>query len=207
MRCAPVRITRSVLIVIAATLVLVAPVAAREPFDPNTLNPPPPDFFNASCERLGGGIVCDLAFSDEPVVDVPITDICGIELLISEARSVVGKRFYDANGNLLVRHFRESWIRTLVNPAKGASLDWGGHDRIIHRLAVAGDLTTGTQTVSGTPNRLSIPGGGTVLVDAGHLTVDIATDTVTRSGGPHHFDDYFTGVGPDALQPLCDALA
>ncbi len=207
MRAALVRITRSVIVVFAATLMLVAPVAAREPVDPNTLNPPPPDFFNASCERLGGGIVCNLAFSDEPVVDVPVTDFCGIEILISEARSVVGKRFYDADGNLLVRHFRESWVRTLVNPANGKSLDWLGHDTIIHRLAVPGDDSTGITSVSGTPNRLSIPGGGTVLVDAGHLTVDVATDTVIRSGGPHHFDDYFVNGNLEALQPICDALA
>jgi hypothetical protein len=202
-----VRVARAVLATTALTLSLVTPVAAREPVDPNTLNPPPPDYFNATCERVGAGIVCDLAFSDPPVVDEPITDICGMELLISEARSVVGKRFYDADGNLLERHFRESWVRTLVNPVNDKSLDWLGHDTIIHRLAVPGDLTTGTLTVSGTPNRLSIPGGGTVLLDAGHLTVDIATDTVTQSGGPHHFDDYFTGVDPDALQPICDALA
>lgn len=202
-----VRITRSVIVVFAATLMLVAPVAAREPVDPNTLNPPPPDFFNATCERVGGGITCDLAFSDEPVVDVPVGDFCGIEILISEARSVVGKRFYDADGNLLERHFRESWVRALTNPANGKSLEWLGHDTVIHRLAVPGDDSTGTLTVSGTPNRLSIPGGGTVLVDAGRLTVDVATDTVIQSGGRHHFDDYFINGNLEALQPICDTLA
>jgi hypothetical protein len=201
------RIARSVVVAGAFTLALVVPAAAREPVDPNTLNPPPPAEFNPVCERLGGGIVCDLAFSDPPVVDVPVGDFCGIELLISEARSVVGKRFYDADGNLLERHFRESWVRTLANPANGKSLDWVGHDTIIHRLAVPGDASTGILTVSGTPNRLSIPGGGTVLVDAGRLVVDVATDTVTRSGGRNHFDDYFIHGDVDALQPLCDALA
>lgn len=136
-----------------------------------------------------------------------MSDFCGIEMLISESRSVVGKRFYDADGNLLERHFRESWVRRLVNTANGQSLDWLGHDTIIHRLAVPGDDSTGTLTVSGTRNRLSIPGGGTVLVDAGRLVVDVATDTVIRSGGPHHFDDYFIHGDVDALQPLCDALA
>ena len=108
MRAALVRIVRPVLVVLAATLVLAAPVAAREPVDPNTLNPPPPPEFNPSCQRLGGGIVCDLAFSDPPLFDEPSAIICdGTELLFSQTRSVVGKRIYDADGNLLRRHFRE----------------------------------------------------------------------------------------------------
>ena len=62
-------------------------------------------------------------------------------------------------------------------------------------------------TISGQGIRVSVPSGRTVLVDAGRLVIDVATDTVIHSGGPHHFDDYFIHGDVDALQPLCDALA
>jgi hypothetical protein len=71
MRPALTHIARSVVLVIGVTLILAAPVAAREPVDPNTLNPPPPASFNATCDRTGSQILCDLAFSDPPLVAEP----------------------------------------------------------------------------------------------------------------------------------------
>jgi hypothetical protein len=208
MRAALVRITWSVMLVTAATFLLATPVGARESVDPTTLNPPPPDFFNATCERIGRGIVCDLAFSDPPFADEPSGIVCGTtEILVSQTRSVVGKRFYDADGNLLRRHFREDFAGTLTNPSTGQTLAWIGQDTVIHVLAVPGDDTTGQLTVSGTPTRVFVPHGPTILVDAGRLVIDVATDEVIHSAGPHHFDDYFVRGDVDALQSLCEALA
>ena len=107
---------------IAASALVVAPVAAATPVDPNSLNPAPPDFFNAECWRRGSGITCDLAFADpvNPVIDEPSGIICdGTELLVSWNRWVVGKRFYDAAGDLLQRHFRESYEGSYSNPDTG----------------------------------------------------------------------------------------
>lgn len=69
MHASLIRVARLVLMTTALTLSLVTPVAAKESVDPNTLNPPPSAEFNPVCERLGGGVVCELAFSDEPVVE------------------------------------------------------------------------------------------------------------------------------------------
>src|SRR3954451_10117421 len=102
-------------LVVVAGLVLTAPVAARTPVDPNTLNPPPPDFFGAECFAQGTNIACTLAFADDPIVDEPSGITCGsTELLFSQDRSVIGKRFYDAAGNLVQRHFRESFTGTFT---------------------------------------------------------------------------------------------
>src|SRR4051812_14274158 len=87
---------------------LASGAVARTPVDPNTLNPTPPDFFNASCYAGAGGTVCDLAFADpeNPFLNEPTGVICGgTELLLTQNRFVVGKRFYDADGNLVQRHF------------------------------------------------------------------------------------------------------
>ena len=204
MRAALGRITRSVFVVLAATLLLAAPVAARDPVDPNTLNPPPPPEFNPTCQRLGGGIVCDLAFSDPPLFDEPSAIICdGTEILFSQTRSVVGKRIYDADGNLLKRHFREDLAGTYSNPSTGQVIGWATHATNIHVLSIPGDLGSGISSGAGSGRWFEL-GGATVLVDAGRLVFGPAG--ILESHGPHHFDDYFERGDLGALQPICDAL-
>ena len=205
MRAALVRIIRPVIVVLAATVVLAAPVAARESVDPNTLNPPPPPEFNPTCQRLGGGIVCNLAFSDPPLFDEPSAIICdGIEILFSQTRSVVGKRIYDADGNLLKRHFREDLAGTYANPSTGEVIGWETHATNIHVLSIPGDLASGISSGAGSGRWFEL-GGGTVLVDAGRLV--FGPTGILESHGQHHFDDYFERGDLDALQPICDALA
>lgn len=202
-----IRIARLVLVATALTLSLVTPVAAKESVDPSTLIPPPPAEFNPVCERLGGGIVCYLAFSDPPVIDEPSELFCdGDQIFQSWTRSVVGRRIYDADGNLVKRHFREDFVGTFTNPASGVTVDWVTHATNIHVLAVPGDLASGVSSGAGLPIRITAPDGGTVLIDAGRLVFDGATG-IHESHGPHHFDDYFIDGDVEALQPLCDALA
>ena len=208
MRASFIRIARSATVASAIAFVLVAPVAAGTPVDPATLNPPPPAEFNPVCDRLGGGIVCDLAFSDPPVIDEPGGVVCdGTEILYTQYRSVVGRRIYDADGNLLKRHFREVLTGTFTNPSTGSSVDWVTHATNIHVLAVPGDLATGVTSGAGLPMRITDADGRTILVDAGRLVIDAATGDILESHGPHHFDDYFVHGDVEALQPLCDALA
>jgi hypothetical protein len=205
MHASLVRVARSVLVTTALTLSLVAPVAAKEPVDPNTLNPPPPAEFNPTCERLGGGIVCDLAFSDPPLFDEPSAIICdGTEILFSQTRSVVGRRIYDADGNLLKRHFREELAGTYSNPSTGQVIGWETHATNIHVLSIPGDLASGISSGAGTGRWFEL-GGATVLVDAGRLV--FGPTGILESHGPHHFDDYFERGDLDALQPICDALS
>jgi hypothetical protein len=188
-------------------LALAGPAAARTPVDPGTLNPPPPDFFNAQCYLGAGGTVCTLHFSDDPIADEPSGIVCGAtELVFSQERSVVGKRYYDANGNLVQRHFGEWMSGTYSNPVTGKSLPWVERDTILHNLSVPGDLATGTIKTTGLITRVWQPGRGTVVLDAGTIVEDVATGALLRSSGPHPFRDYFVDGDTSALQPLCDAL-
>ncbi|HEY3335287.1 MAG TPA: hypothetical protein VGK16_08665 [Candidatus Limnocylindrales bacterium] len=197
-------------IVVAAMIAAVAiagPVAARETVDPNTLNPAPPDFFNAECYEGAGGTLCTLHFSDDPIVDEPSGIVCGsTELLFSQERSVVGKRTYDGDGNLVQRHFRETLSGTFTNPHTGTSVPWFQHDTIVHDLSVPGDLDSGTIRTTGLLTRVWVPGGGSVLLDAGTILEDSATGDLIHEGGMHPFRDYFANGDADALQALCDAL-
>ena len=188
---------------------LAAPVAvaARSPVDPNTLNPPPPDFFNAECNLTGVQTICTLAFSDDPIMDEPSGVVCdGTELLLSQERSVVGKRFYDGDGNLTRRHFREDFSGSITNPLTDASVLFIGTDTVVHNLVVPGDLLTGTVSTTGLNTRVFAPGGGTILREVGRFFIDAATDTVTGDRGPHPFIDYFVHGDASALDSLCDAV-
>jgi hypothetical protein len=181
--------------------------AAREPVDPSTLNPPPPDFFNAVCHTQGAQIVCDLAFSDPPFSNEPSGIICGgIELLVSQTRDVVGKRLYDADGDLLRRHFREDLAGSLLNPLTGHSARWVAHNSLVHDLGVPGDIASGTTRISGQQIRV-FSSRGSVLLDAGRVVVDESTGEILSYAGPKHFDDYFVRGDVHALDALCAAVA
>src|SRR6476659_7899412 len=94
--------------------------AADRSIDPAALTPPPPEFFNAVCNRTGQQIVCDLGFVDpERPVEEPRGILCGsgateFELLDTSSRTVSGKRFYSADGLLLRRHFNDDIDGTLT---------------------------------------------------------------------------------------------
>ena len=195
------------LVALPASLLVASPVAARTPVDPNTLNPAPPDFFNATCYEGAAGTICDLAFvdPDSPWVDEPSGILCGsTELLFSQTRSVAGKRFYDADGNLVQRHFREELIGELTNPDTGRSVLWIQHDTVLHNLSIPGDVDSGITRITGLTSRFYLPGGGTVLMDAGTSTQIV--DTLLFEAGPHPFNDYFVDGDTAAFEPVCDAL-
>ena len=83
-------------------LLVIAPqfaVFAGESVDPSTLNPPPPPQFNPVCERVGGGTICTVQFSDPPFAGGSGV-ICGsgpnsYAVFQFQNRSVIGHRYYD----------------------------------------------------------------------------------------------------------------
>lgn len=205
-----IRRTSTIVGTILAGVMLLAsgPARAAQLVDPHTLNPPPPDSFNATCYRDGSHITCDLAFSDPDIAGEPSGIVCnGTELLFSQTRAVVGKRFYDAAGNLVERHFREDLTGTFTNPVTGKVAFWGQHDTVVHNLTVPGDLSTGSVKTSGLEMRIWVPGSGTVLTDSGLLIVDNATGDELRLSAHHPIDDYFVRGDAAAVAPLCAALS
>jgi hypothetical protein len=197
---------RAIAVASAWTLAFAGVASAREPVDPSTLNPAPPDFFNATCQAQGSQIVCDLAFSDPPFTNEPSGIVCdGTELLVSQTRDVVGKRFYDADGDLLRRHFREDFTGSFTNPDTGNSADFLAHNSLLHDLAVPGVIASGTTRVSGQQIRI-FTDNGTALMDAGRIVIDESTGEIVSYAGPKHFDDYFVRGDSHALDALCAAV-
>ncbi|WP_457254518.1 hypothetical protein [Pedococcus sp. P5_B7] len=184
--------------------------AAPAPVDPATLTPAPPDFFNATCTHNGVGITCDLHFTEVVLDHEPNGVVCDtpagpVELIETNTRSVVGKRFYDRDGLLLRRHFRDEWAGTMTNPVSDRSVTYAQADRILHDLAVPGDNTTGTEEMT-TRLRVVNDAGSTIFVDAGRTVIREADGTIEFQAGPHRFDDYFVNGDAAAIAPLCAAL-
>jgi hypothetical protein len=187
-----------------------AAIPADHIVDPSTLTPPPPADINPVCKAVGDQTICDVAFTDPAVVAAPTGIQCGsgagsFEILVSFTRSVVGKRYYDQNRNLTERHFHDVIVGTFTNPLTGASLLLRQRDTTLHRLAVPGDDSTGTEAIT-TGARIAEPDGGTVLIVAGRIVFDDSDGTILFEAGQHPFEDYFVRGDTSALQPLCDAL-
>lgn len=201
--------TASLLVAIVSVIALALPaiVAAKQVVDPATLSPPPPPEFNPTCERVGNQIICEVVFTDPPIVDEPSGVVCGgTELLFSQVRSVVGKRFYSAEGLLLRRHFHEDVSGTWTNPVTGATASYSGGLMTLHDLAVPGDVGTGTNRLSGSV-RIYFPDGGTIIhQDAGHLVFDEGTGALLSQSGQHPFEDFFGSGDTTALDEFCTAL-
>ena len=181
---------------------------ASEPVDPSTLSPPPPPEFNPVCERVGNQTICEVQFSDPPFAGG--TDvICGsgsntFEVFQFLSRSVRGKRYYDQDGNLLRRHFREYFDGTLVNPINHEAVAFSGSDTHLHDLAVPGQIDTGTEAITGSVRIFLGQGNGTMALDTGRI-LDSAQG-ILQVSGQHPFLDYFVYGDAAAAQPLCDAL-
>src|SRR5215212_2407392 len=161
-------------------------VLASQIVDPSTLNPPPPAQFNPVCKTVGFGTLCTVEFV-ETEGPYPSGIMCGsgldsFEVVISDTRTVTGRRYYNENGDLTQRHFREVFIGTMTNPLTGASLDLVQADTVLHNLAVPGDVNTGTEAITGSI-RVSRPNGGAVLIDAGRDIINVSDGTLLFQAG------------------------
>src|SRR5437773_4351762 len=203
------RIRTSSVLVLGLLIGLSVPqlLFAGQPVDPSTLNPPP-NPLTTVCEKDGNQTICTLEFSDPPFAGASGV-ICGTgptayEVFQFQNRSVIGKRYYDQNGNLTRRHFREIVSGTFSNPLTHAAVSFDGKDTHLHDLTIPGDVSTGTDVVTGSfhiyPSK-----GGIVLFEAGR-TIDAVDGTILRESGPHPFVDYSVLGDTAAVQPLCDAL-
>ena len=176
--------------------------------DPSTLNPPPPPSFNPVCEEVGGGTICTVNFSDPPFAGgsglVCGTGANAYEVFQFQNRTVQGRRYYDENGNLTRRHFREVLGGTWTNPLNHKALSYSGALTHLHDLTVPGDITSGTDSVTGSV-RTYLPQGGTVLFEAGR-TIGTSDGVVISENGPHPLLHYFVLGETAGIQPLCDAL-
>jgi hypothetical protein len=200
---------RLFVLALSACASLAASVAAGSSgttVDPSTLNPPPPPTFNPVCEKVGGGTICTVNFKETFAGGSGVICSSGAntyEVFQFQNRTVRGHRYYDRNGNLTRRHFKEVLNGTFTNPLNHQAVSFSGTDTHLHDLTIPGDITSGTENITGS-FRIYLAQGGTVLLEAGR-TIE-TPDALLSEKGPHPLVDYFVFGDTAAVQPLCDAL-
>jgi hypothetical protein len=175
-----------VTVLLAAGLVVAAPVAARVAVDPSTLNPPIADFVNPVCGWAGNQVICstDRTFD---VIDAETGIVCdGQDLLETSHRHVFGQRLYNAQLDLVEIRFVED-IEGELFIQDGGSVRWTGTDRGVQTLSVPGDRDTGVLTNSGAWLHFYPTGGGSIAL-SGRTTESFDTGESFAVGNLPDFD-------------------
>ena len=187
---------------IAAVALLTGTAFAGQPVT-QTLTPTPPSFL--TCKAMGSGTICEgsRAFTVDPHPDF----VCASGVVIYDQGTVrqVVIRYYDTNGNLTRRVIHEFWSDAQKsNPLTGASASYTQSSNITDVLAVPGDFSSATETVTG-QGSITVPGLGAVLLNAGRFIFG-PDGTLDFRAGPQAFLDYGNG-DISVTDRLCAALA
>ena len=198
---------RSILVLAAvcgAALAAASSGLAGQPVN-QPLTPPPPAF--ETCKAVGDGTLCEgsIASSYGPV-DTGLA--CGsgpnaFNIFDSASQNEVARRVYDAKGLLVRRDRHDRYDGQLSNPAAATSLPYTQVQETADQLAVPGDFSSATTTVTGQMHIRSST-GAPVLIGAGRL-VFAPDGSVEFLAGPSGFLDLIFGALA-ALDPICAGL-
>jgi hypothetical protein len=172
-----------------------APAFAGAIVDPNTLTPVPP---NATCRDDGPQIICD-TFVVEDAVNQPVNDfdlLCGTIYETSHYRGD-GTRWY-VDRLVVRRHVAASLDGTwsLSPTGAGPTVKISGYWSFWTIWTTPGDDSTAVDTsTSGSDFKVSAPGFGVIVHNAGHTYPD----------GTHHGITAFPFT-PEVKAALCAAL-
>jgi hypothetical protein len=155
----------ALLLATALVLLLAVPVSATPPV-----------------VQTGSGDIDYVAFDSEPCPGIVIRD--------HEVYTYTITSFFDNQGNLVRTQIHAIGTDNLYNPLN-PDVVLSGH--FVHNFLI--DERTGEQTDFGVPYHITVPGYGTVLVEAGRWFPD------GRSVGKHSFGD------PKDLEQFCSLLA
>jgi hypothetical protein len=171
------------------------PASAGAIVDPNTLQPVPP---NATCRDDGQQVICD-TFVVEDLVNEPISDFdlpCGTIYETSHYRGD-GTRWY-VDRQVVKRHVAASLDGTwsLSPTGTGPTVRISGYWSIWTVWTTPGDDSTAVETGRGNDFKVSAPGFGVILHDAG----------LTYPDGTHHGLTAEFPFTPEVEAALCAAL-
>ena len=189
-------------------LLALAPAAYAAPPPTQTLNPAPPPY--ESCKAVGGGTICSGSTS---VTYGPVDNGfgCGsgasaFDIFDQGSYDMSATRWYDGAGNLTRRdiHYDEpdgEW----TDPLTGAALPYAQRYSQTDVLAIPGDLSSSTETVTG-ENILREPTGPPVMIGVGRQVYNFDQSDLFFSAGRNDFVEAFFEGDPAPLERVCAAL-
>jgi hypothetical protein len=134
----------------------------------------------------------DFAFVDE--------ELCGFPIMFDESGTFKVKTFYDREGNRVrttVSNFNDRYTATATANGKTLATNYP----LVIITSIDENDEEDLRIELGLRNAYRVPGAGVVLLDAGRVIIDQATDEVLVEAGQHQFlngdadafCDYFAG--------------
>lgn len=173
-----------------------------------SLTPQPPSY--ETCRTVGGGTIASGSNAvTYGATDTGIACVSGsssFDIFDQGAYEINAIRYYDQNGDLTRRviHYDEpsgQWSNPLTATALGYTQRYVQTDV----LAVPGDLTSSTETVTG-ENLMRPPTGAPVLFGMGRQVYNFDQSELFFSAGRNDYVEAFFEGDPAPLARVCGAL-
>ena len=152
------------------------------------------------CGLLLGSVLLPLAFAAPALAAPPTTEVttvelgefasvdtelCGFPIMFDESGTFKVTTFYDAEGNrvrTILSNFSDRYTATATANGKTLATNYP----LVVITSIENDEDD-LRIELGLRNAYTVPGSGVVLLDAGRVIIDQATDEVLFEAGPHQF--------------------
>jgi hypothetical protein len=189
-----------------AAIAVLTPLAATGAPVTQALTPPPPPF--EICKTVGAGTICQGSRTESIAAeDTGIT--CGVgasafNIVDSSTNELSEVRYYDRSGNLTRLVIHNQYLGQWSNAATGAAAPYKQTNNTTFDLAVPGDFSSSTQTVTGEIIMRAGP-GAPVLIAVGRQVYGPNGELLSSAGRNDIIAGVFEG-DPAAFAAVCAAL-
>ena len=191
---------------IAAMALLPGAGLAGQPVT-QTLNPPPPPDF--TCTAVGGGTICQvtrtISYGPDDTGIACEAGAAAFDIFDAGTFTQSVTRYYNTDGNLTRRFDHERWtVGEWSNPLSGATVSYTQNNIITDVLAVPGDFTSSTRTVTG--EVIIRAGMGPVIIATGRQVFNFDESELISSAGRNDFIAAFFEGDFTVFDHVCAAL-
>jgi hypothetical protein len=164
-----------------------------------------------SCQTVGGGTICQYSHVEAyGPLDTGI--VCGsgagaFDIFDQAVLTESGTVWFDENDNLTKVTDKDVYsFGQWSNPVTGDVVSYTQHNEETFLLAIPGDFTSATDTLTG-ENIYRTPTGQFVLQAVGRQVFNFDQSQLVSSHGPNAFVAAFYEGDPHAFDQICAALA
>jgi hypothetical protein len=175
-----------------------------------TLNPPPAPFL--TCMAVGSGTICQgtrtISFGPDDTGIVCGSGANAFDIFDAATFTQRVTRYYNTEGNLTRRldHEGPTTFGEWSNPLSGATVSYTSNNVITDVLAVPGDRTSSTETITGEVI-IRAGTGAPVFIATGRQVFNFDESELISSAGRNAFIAAFFEGDTTAFDAACAALA